>query len=256
MILSEFVEALELVAPLRHAESWDNVGLLVGDPAQRVARAMLTIDCTREVAEDAHARGCDVVVAYHPPIFAPLKRIAHDGALAYALRHELSLYSPHTALDAAIGGTNDVLANLVGLVDRRPIRPTDARDGTGMGRIGTLAPVDRRAFIERVRAGLGVDRLLVAGPDAGEARTCAVFAGSAGDFLSSAIAQGADVVVTGEVRHHDALAAAAKGVTVICALHSRSERVALEAYRTRIAEQAPSIELLVSALDRDPFAIV
>jgi dinuclear metal center YbgI/SA1388 family protein len=258
MQLRDLVAALERIAPIGLAEPWDNVGLLVGDPSAKVTRALVTIDCTREVAEEARRRECEVVVAYHPTIFAPLKRIAHDGPVAFALAHGLAIYSPHTALDAAIGGTNDVLADVAGLEERRPIRPsgTGGEAGAlGMGRIGRVA-TDRRALIERVRRRLHVDRLLVAGPDAGPATCCAVVAGAPGDLLFAAIAAGADVVVTGEVRHHDALAAAAKGVTLICALHSQSERVALDAYGARIREEAPGLEVVRSELDRDPFVIL
>lgn len=258
MLLRDLVAALDRIAPLRLAEPWDNVGLLVGDPAATVTRALVTIDCTREVAEEARRRGCEVVVAYHPTIFSPLKRIAHDGPVAFALAHGVAIYSPHTALDAAIGGTNDVLADVAGLEERRPIRvATGEREGSalGMGRIGRIA-TDRRDLIERVRQRLHVERLLVAGPDAGPATCCAVVAGAPGDLLFAAIAAGADVVVTGEVRHHDALAAAAKGVTVICALHSQSERVALDAYGARMREEAPGLEVVRSELDRDPFVIV
>jgi dinuclear metal center YbgI/SA1388 family protein len=263
MRLSELVAALDRIADPRLAEGWDNVGLLLGDPAAEITRVLVTIDGTRAVAEEAAQRGCQAIVAYHPTIFAPLKRIPHDGPVAFALANGLAIYSPHTALDAAAGGTNDVLADLLGVgsepVDRRPIRVAQLRGADpalGMGRIGAIEATDRRDLIERVRTGLSVDRLLVAGPDAGQAERVAVLAGAAGDLLFDAIAQGAEVVVTGEVRHHDALAAAARGVTVICALHSRSERVALGAYRARIEAEAPGVEAILSHLDRDPFAIL
>lgn len=263
MRLAELVAALDRVADPRLAEPWDNVGLLVGDPSAEVARALVTIDCTRAVAEEAKARGCEAIVAYHPTIFAPLKRVPHDGPIAFALAHGVAIYSPHTALDAAAGGTNDVLADLVGLgterVDRRPIRAAQwkgADPALGMGRVGAIETTDRRTLIERVRAGLGVDRLLVAGPDTGPAESVAVLAGAAGELLFDAIAQGADVIVTGEVRHHDALAAAARGVTVICALHSWSERVALAAYGARIEAEARGVRAVLSQLDRDPFVIL
>ncbi len=254
MILRDVVLALERIAPTSLAEGWDNVGLLVGDPRAGVERALVTIDCTSEVAEEARRRGCELVVAYHPTIFAPLKRIAHDGPVALAIAHGIAIYSPHTALDAARGGTNDVLADVAGIEERRPLRPSAADGALGMGRIGRVA-ADRRSLIERVRRGLGVDRLLVAGPGEGPASCCAVVAGAPGELLFSAMDAGADVIVTGEVRHHDALAAAARGVTVICALHSHSERVALASYRARIAERAPGLDVAASELDRDPFVI-
>src|SRR5215218_2433330 len=125
MKLQQLVDALEQIAPTRHAEAWDNVGLLVGDPAQDVSRAMLTIDYTPEVACEAAGAKCDAIIAYHPPIFAALKRVTSGGASAAifdAIRRGVAIYSPHTALDVADGGTNDVLANAIALVDRSPLK--------------------------------------------------------------------------------------------------------------------------------------
>src|SRR6478752_680636 len=104
--LRALVSALDDLAPLRLAESWDNVGLLAGDPAQEVKRVLFTIDLTRDVVAEMVAVGADAVVSYHPPIFAPLKRVPAEGALAEALRRGFAIYSPHTALDSALGGTN------------------------------------------------------------------------------------------------------------------------------------------------------
>ena len=133
--LSEVVAALDAIAPPSLAEAWDNVGLLVGDRSQRVTRAMLTIDYTPDVADEARAAGCDLIVAYHPPIFGDgHKRITADGptSLVYdAIRRGVAIYSPHTALDVAEGGTNDVLADAVALVNRRPLRLRDAKPTHG-----------------------------------------------------------------------------------------------------------------------------
>src|SRR5687768_2562710 len=120
--LAQLVAALEEIAPTRNAESWDNIGLLAGDPAQSVTKIMLTIDYTDAVADECRREGCDCVIAYHPPIFQPLKRLT-AGSLVYdAVRRGVALYSPHTALDVADGGTNDMLADAVGLTERAPLR--------------------------------------------------------------------------------------------------------------------------------------
>ncbi len=366
---------MDRLAPLRLAESWDNVGLLVGDEAEDLtpARVLLTIDATAAVIDEAIEAKCAAIVAYHPPLFASTKRVVAPS-LAYRLsRSGLSVYSPHTALDAASGGTNDALADLVGMSDRRPLRaavesagheagslrlvtfvPVEAADrvaealfaagagrigayrecsfrglgegtffgeeGTaprvgqaqrretvrevklettlpeslavavvqalraahpyeepafdllrrqnvgatpghggavGQGRIGTVAG-DRRDVLARVQEGIarGTGGLLVAGPREGAATTIAVLAGSAGELLHEALDQGADVVLTGEVRHHDALAAAARGATVICTLHSNSERLALPSLADRLRDELPGLEVLQSRRDADPFAFV
>src|SRR5256885_1053326 len=128
MILSSLLDVLEEIAPTRHAEPWDNVGLLAGDPQQTISRALLTIDYTPAVAEEARNKNCDCIIAYHPPIFDALKRIVAPSPIYDAIRRGVAIYSPHTALDVADGGTNDMLADAIGLCgDRQPLRITDAK---------------------------------------------------------------------------------------------------------------------------------
>src|SRR5688572_23739990 len=131
MLLSDLVCALDDIAPTRNAEEWDNVGLLVGDPAQAVSKVMLTIDYTDAVAEEAKSAGCDAVVAYHPPIFHPLKRVTAGDVVFDALRRGVAIYSPHTALDVVAGGTNDMLADVLGLpAERLPLRLAQTKAGS------------------------------------------------------------------------------------------------------------------------------
>jgi dinuclear metal center YbgI/SA1388 family protein len=258
MKVADLVTALETIAPLARAERWDNVGLLAGDPDAPLSRALLAIDCTRGVIDEAARGRHEAIVSYHPPIFHAIKQVTR-GSIAFELvSRGIAAYSPHTALDAARGGTNDVLADAVELTSRAPIRPSvdPSGDGsTGMGRIGNVAAVDRGALVARVKARLGVTHALVAGPTSGEVTRVAVCAGAAGDLLEAAIVAGAQAVIAGEVRHHDALAAAARGVTVVCVLHSNSERASLPALAERLRAALPGLGVAISAVDRDPFVI-
>ena len=257
MQVGDLINAMETIAPSALAEPWDRVGLLVGDPAGVLTKVLLCIDLTSEVVAEAIAAGCEGVVAYHPPIFKKAEAVVAGTPVYAAVRAGLSVYTPHTALDAAAGGTNDVLADALSLVDRRPLRPGKGGDGTGMGRVGSLdGPVARDALIGRVKRELGLTRLLVAGPTDGEARRVAVCAGSCGDLLDDAVAGGVEFYLTGEMRHHDALKAAAAGMTVVCVLHSNSERVTLRKLRERLTELIPNVDVLLSERDRDPFTVL
>jgi dinuclear metal center YbgI/SA1388 family protein len=258
--LADVVQVLETVAPTGAAAAWDNVGLLAGDPAAEVTRALVAIDATLEVVEEAARERCELLVAYHPPIFAPLRAVlpSGDGAAAFAaLRRGVALYSPHTALDAADGGTNDVLADALGMAaERAPLARVEARargTTTGMGRVGAVARAPRRELVARAKAALGVAHALVAGPLDGDASLAAVCAGAGGDFVGAAIDRGADVYLTGELRHHEALRAARAGMTVVCVLHSNSERPALSRYAARLAAASPGVAFVESRADADPF---
>lgn len=270
MLLRDILPVLDTIAPLRFAEPWDNVGLIAGDPAAPVSRILLTIDYTSAVAEEAHREKCELVVAYHPPLFEAIKRI-HASSLVYrAIRDGVALYSPHTALDVAPGGTNDVLADILGMVERAPLKLSPGKnahakpvasapesdEGTGIGRVGTLgAPVERATLIEQIKRGLGVESLLVAGPVEGAITRAAVCAGAGSSLLEDALGKGAELYLTGEIRHHDALRAASLGMTVVCALHSNSERVALGRVKERIEREVSGVLVRRSTEDRDPFTV-
>lgn len=112
------------------AESWDNVGLLVGDRRRAVRRMMLCIDLTEPVLREAQSRRADFVLAYHPPIFDPLKAVLADrqSVIYRAVRAQIAVYAIHTAYDMIDGGTSDALADVIGLEERTPIRPNIRTD--------------------------------------------------------------------------------------------------------------------------------
>lgn len=378
MKVSEIVRAIETIAPVRLAESWDNVGLLVGDAQAEVKKLMLCIDLTEAVLAEAHAARAGMVMAYHPPIFKGITRVTAESCpVVYgAARSGMAVYSCHTALDAVPGGMNDVLADAMGLTSRRPLRasvqagrhkvvvfvpPDDlsrvsgaafeagagaignysncaffshgigmfrGEDGTdpaigqageqqateevrlefvaeasrlaevceairqahryeepaidvfpmvtfpegcGQGRVGRLPrPMTIQAMVERIKKALGVSRVFLAarpGPG-GSGRTrkgggrgalvaqAACAAGAGGSLFREAAAAGATFYLTGEMKHHDALAAVAAGLTVVCAGHSHTERIALGHVADKIKLMAPKLAVQLSSRDHDPFEVV
>ena len=249
---------MERVAPTAFAESWDNVGLLLGDPGAALTSVHLAIDLTREVVAEASLHGASVVVAYHPPIFKPLKRLLAGEASFDAVVAGISVYSPHTAWDAVPGGVNDALADLFPLTDVRALVQSPLPNQSpryGMGRLGVMAG-DRGDMIRTVREKLNLGGLLVAGPHSGHAKIVAVCAGAGGSLLDAALRASADVFVVGELSHHDALRAANAGMTVIATLHSNAERFSLVHMRERLLEELPGVTATLSACDRDPLRIV
>ena len=263
MKLSDILPILDRRAPLRYAESWDNVGLLVGDPDAEIRRVLVTVDYSVLVADEARAQGAELVVAYHPPMFAPVKRVPHDALWADAVRRGIALYSPHTALDVALDGTNDFLADACGITraGRRPLRPFVAKpvttepEGIGLGRVGDIAPEPLAKVIERLKPALGLDYVLVAGSLEKIVSRVAVAAGAGGELLGDAVRARAELFVTGELRHHDALSALVRGVAVVATLHSNSERAAVKAYARRLARELDGVTVVSSERDADPFGV-
>lgn len=267
MLLSHLIERLEGIAPLGHAEDWDNVGLLLEPPPGRdrhdVRRVLLTVDLGEDVLEEAVAQAAGLIVAYHPPIFAGVKRLTRgsetERVAMDALRAGVAVYSPHTALDAAPGGVNDWLAEILGAEASEPIVPArDRTPGYGMGRrfaLGEPAPLD--AIVERVKHRLGLPHVRVAATEA-HARgklvtTAAVCAGAGGAIFAPL--SGPELFLTGEMRHHDVRAKLSAGASVILCDHTNTERGYLPRLAGRLRELAPDLDFVLSARDRDPLVI-
>jgi putative NIF3 family GTP cyclohydrolase 1 type 2 len=134
------------------------------------------------------------------------------------------------------------------------VRLAGAPAGLGFGRVGTVDRASVRALAERAKAALGAEQVLVAGPLDREVTRAAVCAGSAGDLVRDAVAAGAGLLLTGELRHHDALAAVDAGLAVVCTRHSTSERAALVPLERRLGALLPGVAVTRSTEDREPFA--
>ena len=145
MKIGEIAEAIEQVAPLKLAQTWDNVGLLIGNPKKEIKKILMTIDVTKDVLAEAKQFKADMILAYHPTIWDGLKKITAggEGDIVYQLvRADITVFCMHTALDAAIGGVNDGLAELVGIVDARPIGDYVANPAGDMYKLIVFVPED------------------------------------------------------------------------------------------------------------------
>ncbi|MCC6579091.1 MAG: Nif3-like dinuclear metal center hexameric protein [Phycisphaeraceae bacterium] len=160
MRLQTLIQAMETIAPTAGAEDWDNVGLLLGDPRWTLNRALLCIDLTPAVWDEAVRARAQLILAYHPPIFQPLKKLTaghwQQRLLLDAARRRVAIYSPHTALDVAEQGLNDWLVRGLGQGKVRAIQSADATPV--MVKIAVFVP---REQVDRVRqamadAGAGV----------------------------------------------------------------------------------------------------
>ena len=139
--VQQLYEAMQRIAPLELAEHWDNPGLLV-DCAGEVTRVLVTLDITPEVVAEAAAKHCEAIVAHHPVIFDPLKKLGPQDVPFQLVRAGVSAICMHTNLDAAAGGVNEVLAGLFGMQDPEPF-------AEGCGRVAALNPSRCRSWPAR-----------------------------------------------------------------------------------------------------------
>ena len=260
--LTTLIEFLERFAPPRLAESWDNVGLLLGDSAASVERVMTCLTVTLESAAEAIEERVDLIVSHHPLPFHAVKRITTDtvtGQLLWNLaRHGIAIYSPHTAFDSAREGINQRLADGLGLIDIRPIAPAavandGSHDNLGAGRYGALPfKMPLSALADKVKQFLKIDPIQRVGDPDQVVDHVAVACGSAGEFLEPALQLGCDCLVTGETRFHTCLEAEADGIGLILAGHFASERFGVEALADVLSREFASLTVWPSRRERDP----
>ena len=253
---------LDAFAPLRLAEPWDNVGLLVGDRHHSVARMMTCLTVTAATVAEAVSRKADLIVAHHPLPFTALKRFTTDSPEGRSLWNlataGISIYSSHTAFDSAPEGINQRLAAGVGLVDIEPltlcIEDADGRR-LGAGRFGRLAPpLALGQLVDRVKEFLDVDAVQVVGVLGSHVGRIAVGCGSGGELLADARRAECDCFITGELRFHRALEAEATGLAMILAGHYATERFAVEWLAEVLAREFPATHVWASADERDPLS--
>ena len=262
-----WLAVLERGWPARDALAWDRPGLQVGDPAWRVARVLVALDVTAEVLDEAAAVPDTLLVAHHPLLLRPLTALTPATAAGrLALRAavaRVAVAAAHTNLDAADDGTgtSDPVVRALGLERVGPLLAPERPDARPLGRVGDLpAPLRLGDVARTVAAGLGAAGVRVVGPEDREVRRVAVLGGSGADAVGDALAAGADVLVTGDVRHHAALDALTLGLALVDAGHHATEAAAMPAFAARLAEHAAGAGLTapvgVSGVATDPWTTV
>ncbi|KAJ3808361.1 NGG1p interacting factor 3 [Lentinula aff. lateritia] len=272
--------AMERIAPLRLAESFDNVGLLLETPLKQSKRhrVMLTIDLTTAVVEESITKEASVIVAYHPTIFGALKSFTMANPLQASLlrcaAHGISVYCPHTALDCTWGGINDWLAEGIMGGNHAPgtVRPLQVEkfspSGDSEGAVGRLValqtPVTMSVLEKRVKEHLKLSQMGYASTRDGlrssdTVETIAICAGSGGSVFAG---KKADVYFTGEMQHHEVLAAVAAGTNVILCGHTNTERGYLPVLASKLETQLHGaafdepFDIVVSNTDKHPLEFV
>ena len=266
MTIKDLLAILDNFAAFGLAEKWDNVGLMVGSKEQQVHGIIVALDPTEEILTEAKECSADCVITHHPLIFNPLKSIYTNQPLGRflqgALKSGTSVIGCHTNLDQTAGGVNDVLASGLGLVDLRPLVPAADQDmDIGFGRIGRLVePLSREEFIGRLCDFFQLPGLRIAGGLPETITTVAVCGGSGSELAEKAMAGGAQVYITGEVKHSSARWAEAAGFCIIDAGHFPTENPMVDALVKMLEEkfstQGITVPVRASARQQNPFTFL
>lgn len=253
-------QILRQLAPLLTAESWDNVGLLLGRPERTVSRLMTCLTLTPAVAREAITRNAQMIVTHHPVLFRATKTITSDtieGRLLLDLIEAgIAVYSPHTAFDNAEGGINQWLAESLGLNSIEPLRQFPQGIYGGSGRMGVFAEShSKHEFLEKLATAVGVEHLEVSWHGAERVSHVGLACGSAAEYLTDAFQAECDTFVTGEVRFHSAVECQSRGLNLVLTGHFSSERPAIVRLAHVLSDRLFGVECFASELDRDPLEL-
>ncbi|CAN5542271.1 Nif3-like dinuclear metal center hexameric protein [soil metagenome] len=255
--------------PPSGAESWDAVGLIVGDPASEVSAIHLAVDAVPDAVDETLELGAQLLLTHHPLLLRGVTSVAEDRykgvVIARLLRAGSALIAAHTNADIVERGTSAVLAERLGLVDTRPIEPSS--DATlGLGRVGRLPAPTTLGALARTLADIlpaTAQGIRVAGEYGGEVTSVALCAGSGDSLLSHPSVAAADVYITSDLRHHPASEARerarlGRGPSLIDVSHWASEWLWLDVAAEQLRAALPGVTITVSELRTDPwdFAIV
>lgn len=253
MTVNEICSAVNALAPFADAMGFDNVGLLVGGGEAQVQTVLICLDVTEEVVAEAKAVGAELILSHHPVIFSPLRALFSESVPYRLAANGIAVISAHTNLDKAFpGGVNDALSRALGL---RNVRGAVA-DGAGfLGRAGEL-PQEMTSAQLAVYIKKALNAPVVRFTEgARPIRTLAVMGGAGGEYFAQAAADGVDAYLTGEVKHHEAIAAKAAGFTLLEAGHYDTEIIFKSLLKSQMEAACPGVSFR-TAEEKPPMAFV
>lgn len=244
--IDRILSDLENFAPPELAESWDHIGLMIGDRSAAVKSVVLSLDATREAYDRCVKEKAGLLITHHPLFFPSIGSINYSspqGALVRDfIKMDISVYSAHTNLDKAQGGVNHMLAEMIGLT--MPMSIT----GVSCGLCGDLEESQSLfAMAAHVRKMLSAGGMFINMDENRQAGRVFVFGGSFdGDAIPELAKANVDLVISGEIKHHHMLEMRALGIAALAVGHDVSERVVLPALEKRLNLQFPGLGVAIA----------
>ncbi len=257
MKAKQVFDALEQYAPLPLQDSFDNAGLQIGLTAeQEVTGALLCLDVTEAIIDEAERMECNLIVAHHPLLFHGLKSITGksyvERCVIKAIQKGIGIYAAHTNLDNAVGGVNYRIAEKIGLVNLSFLEAKCADSSAGSGVVGELAIAENeRKFLERLKVLFGVRCIRHNQLSGRKIRRVALCGGAGGFLLSQAIEHGADAFLTGEMRYHDYFGH--EGELLIAEMgHYESEQYTIDIFAEILGRHFPELKIVKTSYNTNP----
>lgn len=260
MECKKVIEILEKQSPKNCAYYWDNVGLLVGREDKEVQKIYIALDATDEAIEEAIANGADMLLTHHPMIFKGMKRVTQEDFIGRRIirliQNDMVYYAMHTNFD--VMGMADLAADYLGISDTRVLEITSVSETgeEGIGRYGSLKKeMTVRECCEEVKQAFSLENVKVFGDLERKVKTAAISPGSGRSVISNALQAGVDVLITGDIDHHEGIDAVAQKLTVIDAGHYGVEHIFIPYMEQYLKREAKELEIAVQPLTF-PFQII
>ena len=260
MLCKEIVQVIEAAYPREAALDFDNVGLLAGRTEKEVERVYIALDATDAVIDRAIEAGADMLITHHPLIFSPLKKVTDEDFVSRRvvklIQNDISYYAMHTNYDVL--GMAELAEKILGIRNTEVLDITMEKDGKpeGIGRIGELEkPMTLEECCVYVKHKLNLGSLKVFGDMQAEVSRLAISPGSGKTAIAAAIAKGADVLVTGDIGHHDGLDAVEQGLSVIDAGHYGTEYIFIDDMRRFLEDKLPVLDVITTPVIH-PFQVI
>ncbi len=271
--IHEIVSAFEAVAPLALQESYDNSGLILGDRDAEVTRALLCLDCTEAVVDEAIGKGCDVIIAHHPIVFGGLKRFTGGDyvqrTVIKAIQNNIAIYACHTNLDNVLrGGVNERIAQQLGFDVERVLRPIAADFGSfassggvvdsevfrtaGAGVLCNLQkPMNVLDFLQHVKERMGAEVVKYTKCDIEVVGKVAICGGAGSFLIGDALRAGADAFITSDVKYHEFFDA--QGKMLLCDIgHYESEKYTIDLFSNILSAKFPKFATIFAGTITNP----
>lgn len=260
MECKKVIEILEKQSPKSYACDWDNIGLLVGREDKEIQKIYIALDATDEAIEEAIANGADMLLTHHPMIFKGMKRVTQEDFIGRRIirliQNDISYYAMHTNFD--VMGMADLAADYLGISDTRVLEITSVSETgeEGIGRYGSLKKeMTVRECCEEVKQAFSLENVKVFGNLERKVKTAAISPGSGRSVISNALQAGVDVLITGDIDHHEGIDAVAQKLTVIDAGHYGVEHIFIPYMEQYLKREAKELEIAVQPLTF-PFQII
>lgn len=260
MKCSEIIEKFENLSPKSFAEEWDNIGLLVGRRDKEVTTIYIALDATDDVIKEAVRLGADMILTHHPLIFKKMSRVTTDDFIGKRvceiIKNDISYYAMHTNFD--VMGMADAAADELALKNRDVLNVTyeDELSKEGCGRVGNLSSrMSVAECAEMVKKSFNVPNVRIFGELGDIVEVAAVMPGSGGSYIGDALKAGADVMITGDIDHHEGIDAVAQGLNVIDAGHYGIEKLFIPYMEEFINREMPNIKVYTADV-KEPFIVL